>query len=786
MAPRPTRRLLAAVSLLLLAPTLVACSADDEPAAQQTSTPTVTPEPPALEEAWSVGGRDPRQVVVADDLVVLASDAAVVTVRSDTGEEVSRWTPPRGRTVCQVSDTVGADGVVGVLVQQRGWRTCAGAVALDVRTGTVRWQRVLGSTDPDLAPGERDRYHSVDGIAVTDRTVLVTTFCSEVRRFALDDGRVLDSLVPRDTACRNESAILGDRVAVLDYELGPDDTVDETGTGWIPAESGAGAIALYDADSGRRLWSHLVRDHRYAEVHDVVAVDPVVLTTTIQGRPATRLWSEDGEPGAHVGKTPPSSLFREPSLEVLGRSGDLLVGRYPESADSSVLHAYDLATGAERWTLAPPVPPGGFVTGAAVDGDRLLVSAPVGAATDVLAYDLDEPGEPQLLGRLDGSTLNGMQVAGGLLVVGRAAYRLPAEGESGDYRAPTSREGVEAWADDDVRPEQAVGACEAAGASAPRLLRLGWGDRPAPVDCRWRRDRQPAYRTLGLSVRVDVGEPGVDVTATEAAQELADGARGLVNGEPLDPDETPPPLLPPEATVGEESWGTFSAGGGNSFDGYGAELITRWHNVVVVVEADQSLQIESLAGALTPYGRLQDATYVATLDVLRSLGAEVDLPTRGADGPVARVGEICGELAPVVADLHPELPLESGGLGDEQRTCSWSTGDLGEVVVVVDAVRGGLDGTAATDRAATVAAMLGSGRSGAGRDVAGLPGDVVAVRRYVDRDGTDYLVWSVATVVDNLAVWVEYSDYGGTADRESMEAGLRRLVRTATRAARAG
>ncbi|WP_134766709.1 hypothetical protein [Nocardioides sp. 1609] len=786
MATRPAPRLLAVAALLLLAPTLAACSDDDRDAAApgSTSTTSADPAPPAIEPVWSAVVQDPRQSVVTDDLVVYTTDTAVVTVRLDTGAEVSRWTPPKGRTLCQVSDQVSADGVLGVLVKDRSWRTCAGAVALDVRSGTVRWQQVLESTDPDVGPGERDQYHSVDAIAVTDRTVLVTTFCSEVRRFAIGDGRALRSIVPRDTACRNESAILGDRVAVMDYDLGPDDTVDESGTGWVPAESGVGAIAFYDADSGRRLWMHLVRDHRYAEVHDLVSTDPVVLTTTVQGRAATRLWDATGQPGAYVGRTPPAYLNDdEAAFTVVGRHDDLLVGRYPASPDPSVLYAYDLTTGAEVWAWTPSTADGGgFPAEAVVDGDRLLVTVATGAGTDVLAYAVDDPGTPQVLGRLDAAAAyTGLQVAGGLLVVGATAYRLPDEGETRDYQLPAGpgSDQDEPWAEGEVRPEQAVRACEAAGATAPRLLRLGWGDRPAPVDCTWRRDHQPTYRDLGLAVTVDVGTPGLDRTATEDAQVLADGVRGISDGEPIDPDVVPPPLLPPEATVGEESWGSFGTEDGSSFEGYGARLITRWRNVVVTVEADQSLQIEDRVGALTPYARLHDATYVATVDVLRSLGAHVDLPARGTDGPVRRVAEVCGALAPVVAVLQPDLATLAGGAGDEQRTCAWSGDSLDSVTVVANAVRGGYDGSDATDRAPVVAAMLGSGRR-AGADVTGFPGDVVAVRRYVD---DDYLVWSVSTVVDNLAVWVEYADYEGTADRASMEAGLRRLVRTTVRAA---
>jgi outer membrane protein assembly factor BamB len=774
------------VTLVTAALLLAGCTDTDESAPPATSTSgSTTPagEAPELAAAWTAVGGTQAPAVATDDLLVFVDGDVVRTLDRATGEQLSLF---RGRQVgrlCSVSPQVSGGRVLGLLLDTRTSAPCTVTAALDVRTGKLRWRRTLPSSDPDLAPGQPDRYHEGRSVAVGDRTLLATTTCSEVRRLSIRDGRPLGVIAPRDQACRNGTVTDGTLVATLDYDPAPTEYPDDHGTGWAPAQDGPGAFVVYDADTGRRLWSHEVPDHTTAEMNDIVSSDPLLLTSAVHGRATTRFWDDRGRPGAYVGRSTPFSPGEEPGLRVIGRSDDLLVVSYPEGSTPG-LYAYDLTSGEQRWRLSPPVQAGAM---AAVDGDRLLLAVPGELGTDLLGYDLADPGTPRLLGRAEGRAV---ALEGDLLLTGGddlydggplTAFPAPEGDGVADYAPPADDR---SWAEDDVRPEDVVNACAAVSPRTLRLAGLAWGDLPAPADCRWDRMFLPDYVATRLGVSVTAVPPGLspkaeELTAVEAATAQA---QDLATENLVEDDEPDLPELAPGTHLGDQAWGSFGGQVTDALGSHPVRMVTRWRNVVVAVTAAQGIQLEDRATALVPYDRLQDAVYAATEDVLESLGADPTPVDHGEEGPFGGVGDVCRALAPVAADLLPGGRPATGRSGDQQRACVWSPpGDdgLDAFVVVADSVPGAPDGTAAERRAVQVAQML-SGNRQRERHLEGLPGRST-IRRYV---GGDYLVWDVTSRLDDLVVWVHYASYHHGTTRAEMEERTTRAMRVAVRAAR--
>ncbi|WP_137295295.1 PQQ-binding-like beta-propeller repeat protein [Nocardioides dongxiaopingii] len=589
----PRRSRATAAAVLALALMLTACTGDDEPDPATSSGPT----PPTLEPVWQSDPADlpdggVEDVVLDAGLIVRVASAEVVVHDRATGGLVSRWSPPRG-TICHASATLGDDDTLGVVLSDRR-RGCRTAVALDVRTGTLRWQAAL------YGPGEQ-QFTGGLVVAVTDRTLVVQGECGGVWRRALADGRELDRLAPGGAGCYDqESTIAGDRVAISHrVERASGDRVE---------------LGLYDVDSGRSLWTRTVPDQFRTSVEQLDLVDPrrVLLSASSRNVVTTRAWDAEGRPGPAIGK---SALARSSTrdlgyVEVVGRLGDLVVTRYPDSADPDVLRGHDLRTGAEVWELVPPgAGTEGHTIEATVDDDRLVVAVGVDEHTDLLGYDLLDPGTPQVLGRVPGP---GVRLDGDLVLAGSAAYLVPEDGEEREYRPDTPAR-LGDWSPGDVRPEDAVDACEAAGEQTPALLGFRPDDVPPPSDCTWYRYAPRGGGVVMLRVEVEVFAPrrkgdGTSMPAVDVTEELVDYYRGTVDGDL--------PSLADGSHPGDAAWGSFDIVRGDRFGYVPAAMVTRWRNVVVRVAGGST--------SVGPYDPavVRDALTTGTEAVLDQLGSE--------------------------------------------------------------------------------------------------------------------------------------------------------------------
>ena len=601
--PRPGVMSMATTVICLLA--LAACS-DAEPAPRTGEAPSAEPtaeSPPRLEEEWRIRARvfaGSVQVRMTPDVLALVSEENLRGVDRRTGEE--RWTvrPPRDlNRICFTSEQISPDGLVGVLMAGRG-RDCTVAGAVDLDRGKLLWTRTMPSAPP---------YHSGHGVTVGDTTLSAEMFCDEMRRFSLRDGKPLQTLAPRDRKCAMEAASNGELIAVLNDPATPR-TPDDHGTGWIPAVGEPVGLELYDADSGRRLWRRAVSNEG-ASVDDVVSTEPTILTRTLRGHKLTQIYGPDGRPGPYLGKQLPA--FGSDKLQVLGHPDGLLVATYPVGnplGGDHVVYGYDDRTDEERWRL--PVAAGWRPVGA--DGTGVLMAG-AGYTEDgqpeqwLTRHDLDDPSEVETLGSVAG---RGILAADGSTIYTVTdneilAYSLPASGPEG---APelTAAAGIE-WAEDDVRPEDAAGACDAV--TPETLARLGFQSPglPAPVDCRFAESFEPrhVHRELHVSVQVVPPNSAEDQPATEAAEAAVTDVAVSMSPTPAD------------RVLGDESWSSRERAG----LGWTGSMVARWRNVIVTVTATQEVLLEDRRAFSVPARELQAAARVAAAQVLEAIRSSV-------------------------------------------------------------------------------------------------------------------------------------------------------------------
>ncbi|CAN5688180.1 hypothetical protein BH11ACT8_BH11ACT8_04050 [soil metagenome] len=785
-SPRSPRPLVASVASLVLLVAVAGCSSGSDdpsasgPSSNRSSTGTAAPDlPPPLEAVWTGPGIDYPELVTSEAAVDIEGSRTVLAIDPATGEELSTFTAPGALKICYVSPQVSQGHLVGLLMRTRG-KPCTIAGALDITTGKLLWKQDLPGDPP---------YHEGRSVAVGDKALLATLNCDEIRRLSLRTGRLLSIIAPGDRKCGHETVTDGTVVAMLD-DPETAQTPDDHGTGFIPPSDAKGAFELYDADSGTQLWSHPVATTRGAGVSAVVSpTEPTILTTTEGGHTVTRLWSDDGTPGPALPLSPDDHY----GLDVVGSTDDVLVVRYPQSDSPEVLVGYDVSTGSELWRFRPPGDP---LRPAEIglDGDDLVVATATAGGTYLDRYALADPNDEAGQHTLGLATGMPVAVLGDLVVTGDGSawsgYRVPVDPDAPHIAVPPPAYGPggDAWEDGDVRPEDISLACTEISSETLLLAGLDWGDLPTPADCHWNESYRPSYLDRSLVVDVTAVQPGQDSTgeptsATQAAEEYAYGVTGnSYPGKDAPPTTVEPdvvlPMLPEGDALGEQGWGAFADAGADPYEGYPTRLVTRWHNVVIDVSALQNVRIESRMVEAAPPGRLQDAVYAATGEILARLGAEVDLPQPGADGPVSDVVDVCDALRAQGTRLVPGAKPRRQAPVDGQSVCSWLT-DNSEVTVLAYAVPGAVDGTSGVDRAAEVETTLPGGTARERR----VPGISAPSRydRYLSKDQS-YSSRTLVTRRDNLVVWFYYSAYPKPPEASVLDAALARMVRTVLQA----
>lgn len=622
-------------------------------------------------------------------------------------------------------------------------------------------------------PG-RPPYWQGFGVYVGERTVVAEMFCDEVVRYAAGTGRRLATLAPRDRKCAMESGLGHGLVAVLD-DPETASTPDDHGTGWIPPSTDRVARELYDADTGDLRW-RVPMSNAGASMDDVVSADPTVLVWTRLGQRMAQVFDADGHPGARLGLRLPTPRG---SMRSVGVVDDVLVAQYTDGMNAFAFegaplagvptYAFDLGTGEERWHLAPEA---GTVVGLLDDrvvlAQEVVVPGEDGAGTREVWLSDREVGasgdaQPRSLGSVDvgRDPVAVLGLAGDdLLVVGGNrlhAVPVPAVGDGETYDAPVTTS--VAWADDDVRTEDAEGACRAVTVDTLAALGFQELDLSAPLDCRWQEIYRPDNLYRSLSVSVAVVQPGLsatgdELTAAESAQEQAETTVGML-AEDTEGDSTSTGWSVDEPVEGPSGELTWSAVGIEY--GLRSTAVVRWRNVVIRVEAGQEVEVDDRRPAGVPESAVTQGVRDAVDDVLAALGAD-PVPAAPVVEPHGTAPDVCATLAEPVSELvrgrgHDQSPRIQAPA--PESFCSWADGDVTASVRLFAADP--LDGTSATEVAGELFDLTSVGRA-----MSGL-GDRAVLRS----QSRDYRYPSVLVQSGNALVEIGLYDVDGLSRAES-------------------
>ncbi|QCW50700.2 PQQ-binding-like beta-propeller repeat protein [Nocardioides dongxiaopingii] len=669
-----TRLVTLALALVLVVAT--GCSgADDEDPGTQPPTEEA-PVVAALETAWtapSIGQHDVVTVVANDDGVAAALDDGVVKIDPATGDRTWR-VPARG--VCTAREA--GDGSIVLTYSDRGPNTpCRWVGVVDPVAGAWRWRTRMPEPMDDIP--ER----AEAALQVGDTTVTVITACcySVALRYDLRTGRELRTVDPDVTGWGAWVVSDGQLIAT---------------TSGLDRHSRV-RLTMRDADSGRRLWSRTVVELVEENVASaIVSADPLVLATSERGHQLMwRLDERTGEPLTPIGpQSIDHSLFATRSLGV--HDGAVVVARgfqSPLATGSGGLAAYDVETGAERWSGFPAG--GGFV-GFDTEDRPVVLSGGGLTSTGALVtrHSMDDVEDYDVLGTVETSAFAFATVVDDLVVVatgaGLVAHRLPDEGQDVEVDLPSSTwdqqllAGQQAdesrWEDDDVRP----GAIDTCHPSRTTLRAFGLHrlDLPAQAGCRWFERQEPLGVTRDLEVGYRILSPPADsgMTAVEAAQADVEQAR---EKRPYGAGPVDPPRHRPVRGLGDEAYASVLTGPG----AYGeVHLLVRVRNVVVEVSARGEADATDVRGASVPGYVLEDTAVAAATDVLAQAGLDLDVDPLPAPDPgaVTRARPVCRALAAEArAVVEPTRGLDQRAPVDpERRTagCYWGVGD-GAIVV---------------------------------------------------------------------------------------------------------
>lgn len=762
---------------------LAACSSDGpaDPPESGGTRAAERPQPVQLTPDWSVatpagglGGLSP----VADGSVLLDGRRVVRLAPDGT----QRWERRIGKT-CATSEP----NERGDVAFSAGPK-CRSVSVVDGRTGEVRWTVRIPLVSARYDSGRMQ-------VTIGERAVTLVQFCGQVTRLAVADGRRLGILSPHDRKCANEADSDGRLIAVW-QDPEDADTPDDHGTGWVRQTPGTGSFALYDADSGRQLWRRKAdRQTSSLRAGAVVSAKPLVLALEDRGHTTLRRYTRhDATPGPAIGRQVPGSTG---SFTSLGIADGVLVGTFADNALTglTLVHAFDLTTGAELWRRDLLPSRGAQISVAGVDEDGVLVSSTTRGdetRTWLLRWDLRTGEDAGVLGVLpDAQSAVALDEDAVFLRSERALSQVSLVPADPEVSLPRDEGADEGWADDDVRE---VADCAAVSDDSLRLLGLRVSaDLPIPADCVWRETAEPRDAPRVLSVNVTVAAPtglgdhrtsAVDV-AKETLAQLLEGQSARTTG-----DDTELALSAPQplAGLGDEAYAVAGARlNGSHGAATGGYLGVRVRNVVVEVRYAGTFDVANRHAAPAPLEHVEDGLLQVARETLASYGITLEAgPDRAADGSRQQVPDVCAVLARDVrrTGLTGPTVLTAPGSGPRTSSCAWSgTGDpADELVVHAYAVDGGLF-SADTGEARAQAIFAGS--TGGTRPLRGLGDQAAIERRDATQAADDYEISSRQLWVreGNLLVNVDYERWSA-GQGASVEAEARRLARKVLRASR--
>jgi outer membrane protein assembly factor BamB len=569
------------------------------------------PPPPLVDATWT----SPGDLVLADKAQVLGSLSSADQVVLSNGPDLLALDPESGEVLwtlaggspCEASP-VTADQVA-LTVRRAGQRGCNVLTLVDLATGRRVWSQ---SVPAAVNGGFRQ-------LSLSSRVATFFDRCGRTfLRYSRADGR---PLAPPQIGAYCEGAGFQ-----RDLFAAP-----------IEGERGNVAIALADPDTGRETARLQGFDGDLGQdVFAIVSAEPLVLDVVRrghrfllevdrQGRPVRALgYQQDDNPnGTH---------------HLVGIHDGVMVVRF--EGRSRATYGIDLDSGDVLWTLGDD----DSRQTLGVVGGRLLSWYPVGSEIWLTAADVRHGDEPEVLGRLGGSTapepgftFAGLPVdtpialAGDDVVVagpgGVRTYPVPEHGDGvdrGDLEAVDALDELEQMAagpdspapapdPDDISLDDTHG-CDDVSPAVFRML--GWGadaTLPRPAGCEWVHDRWSPGRlewSERLSVRLyAVGTAPADLQDTMAAESASERAHAQMT-EVMGARRVGLP------GVGDEAWLLR----GRGYDRR-TEVWVRERNLVVRV----GLSVSSQRGAPTD-AQTDPAVLRALRDVLEPYG--ITAPTR--------------------------------------------------------------------------------------------------------------------------------------------------------------
>ena len=768
-----TRPVLAALSgTLLLALLGSACTSggegkSDKPAAKTTK-------PPALKQLWKAdfpsGHPGTGSVGVTwhhEKTVVIKERDELLGYSADDGKRLWKVAPPPGSDgICALSTDVNDKGV-GAVLFRRG-NLCDLLAPLDVRVGTLQWQRPL-KVDPKEQPERADHR----GLSVSDKAVTLDLVCGDLRRYDIKRGKELSSPLKRDRRCAHEVEHDGSVIAALNDPVDAD-TPEDRGTGFIPPQDGKAAFQLYDANSGKQLWNRPV-ERLGSDMQKLITTRPLTLQTEERGRVNVRSYDDKGKPKAVIGKTG--------DLDVEAVGDGLLIGSY---ANKSKLHAFDLNSGKELWTrpkseFTPQgVQRGGLLTTRLVkQGER-----PAPTALWVTRHDLRDPDKQRMLGAVSAKTGQVAPVGwhedrlyverrrAGAQGIRLEVYALPEKGENTRYQGTTvghrSTESEQGWRKGDLRPNKVEDVCEAVSREALRGMGIRGTDLPPPANCGWseRYDPRHVKRTVQVTVTAHRAD-GSDSNVEKAKQEFTKVATA----------KNLPASLKPVPGLGKDSRArTWMNANTHSSS---VNVLARHRNVTVHVSARNEAALAHHSARVSPSHQVEQGALQATADVLRKLGAKAsapEVPDQGTAG-VSKVEPICaavhGEAVGMVPGSEAEDITSEFNEEPRQSGCYWGTDRRLSEDLTVHAHA--LPGSAASGRGAVAEAKEKFARwRPKATAVKGL-GDEAKVEHHDFEKGRS-LSHCLLVRKDNLLVYLDYQRWQHPS-KATMDEEIKRVAR---------
>lgn len=294
---------------------------------------------------WKVDiGKEPANVshlvnwATGDTVVRLVEHGTLRGFDARTGHV--RWSlkaPRREDGVCTHSQRTNNAGV-GVVAYGKDGKyggKCDAVTAVDTHTGQKLWSRRL----PHQLGQYGDPFDKGQKLTVGDRAVAAASdFYGEVKRFAVRSGKPLRKVRWYHKNSDDRARVVGDRIVV--YLHSPE------------SDSRHGQLAVYDVDSGKRLWRRQSSEPGHIDHVDAASSHPLTVGLASSSGKGTGLRSYDshGKPLHTFGE---NDSFRP--VPTAGRQGPALVGQFsndgPGFTGLEPVYAFDPRSGKQLWRV---------------------------------------------------------------------------------------------------------------------------------------------------------------------------------------------------------------------------------------------------------------------------------------------------------------------------------------------------------------------------------------------------------------------------------------------------